>query len=77
MNDESDLEFTRKMDSVAGLQELIKLHKLEGGDEEFFKELVLHGLAETEVLSKNLVESRIQFSDPLASMFDEFDEETD
>ena len=38
-------------------------------------ELVLHGLAAFNILSKDYLESRLSFSDPLADMFGEDDED--
>ena len=38
-------------------------------------ELALHGLASLEVLGKNLLDTKLVFSDPLARMFDDLDDD--
>jgi magnesium chelatase subunit I len=42
-----------------------------------FMELVLHGLAEMNVINKNFVEATLTFNDSLADMLNEEDDEDD
>jgi magnesium chelatase subunit I len=39
------------------------------------KELIIFGLSESEVISKNIVDKKVHFSDPLSHMLDDLDEE--
>jgi len=75
--DDSNKEHSDKLNEVSGLKKLIQFKKVPRGDQEFFMELVLHGLAEYEVIGKNIVDSSMSFVDPLASMFDDLDDEND
>ena len=73
-NDASDDAFRKALDSVPGLEKLLVKKGIQKEDFYVYKELVLHALAELEVLGKDLVQQRITFSDPLADMFDELNE---
>ena len=73
LNDDNEKDFKKKLDSVKGLDQLIKPY---GDSEElkyFHKELILHGMAAFEIIGKNVLESKFSFSDPLAGMFDDLD----
>jgi len=75
LHDDTDKEHKKKLDKVAGLRKLVKDKNIEAQDQLFFMELVLHSLSEFQVVSKNFVQSKISFSDPLATMFDDLDSE--
>ena len=75
LHDDSDKEYKKKLDKVAGLKKLVQDKNIGKEDELFFMELVLHGLSEFQVVSKNFVQAKISFNDPLASMFDDLGEE--
>jgi len=78
LNDSSDKEFHKTMDEVAGLRKLVESHLQVKGDEAYvYMELVLHGLAEFNVVNKEIMESSFSFRDLLAGMLDDdlFDEE--
>ena len=74
-NELSDAKYREELGRVAGLR---KLGETFVSDEEelwTIMELILHGLAEFEVIGKSVVDQRTSFSDPLAMMFDEEEDE--
>ena len=73
--DDSEKDHTKKLNAVEGLDKLIKFKKVAKEDQQFFKELALHGLAAHEVIGKNLVDSSLTFLDPLASMLDDMEDD--
>jgi magnesium chelatase subunit I len=80
LNDASDKAYREALDKVAGLRKLVEEHTQTVGDECYlYMELVLHGLAVCNVLSKDFLESQFSFRDLLANMMDDdddgFDEE--
>lgn len=75
VNDSTDKEYMDKLDSVAGLRKLVEKHKYAKELTYPMMELVLHGLSELEVLSKQFLLNNIQFSDPFGNMFEDLDEE--
>ena len=86
MNSISNQEYGKILNSVPGLQDIIKKY-LPGEKEEnqlLFMEFLLHGLAEYSLLSKFRLEKGLQFKDMLSTMFtmpstedgeDDFDDE--
>lgn len=74
INDSSDKAYRKKLDSVAGLRKFVE-NQLDVQDGELYTymELVLHGLAEFEVVNKDLVDSTFTFKDLLAGMLDDED----
>ena len=78
LNDSSDREFREQLESVAGLRKLVEKAGIDAKEVPLYMELVLHGLAEFNVINKDFVESRFSFRDLLASMLDDdFDEDDD
>lgn len=82
-NDDPDSDYQAKLDKVPGLKALIGKYqpKASKQDRFFLMEFALHGLAEYSLLSKNPLESGLQFKDLLSGMFtmpdledDDFDE---
>jgi len=73
LHDDTDKNFKKKLDGVAGLRKLVKDKNIEADDQLFFMELVLHSLSEFQVVSKNFVQAKISFNDPLANMFDDLE----
>ena len=72
MNDASDKDFKAALDGIAGLRKLVEKHLQLTGDEAYpFMELVLHGLAEFNVVNKEILEASFSFRDLLANMLDE------
>lgn len=72
LNDASDADFKKELDQVAGLRKLVEsVLSLKGEDAYTFMELVLHGLAEFEVVNKEIMESSLSFRDLLANMLED------
>ncbi len=71
-SDMPEKEYNKGLKSVEGLSRLVKDLKLGSTANEFLlMELVLHGLASFNILTKELIEANTSFSDPLANMWDE------
>lgn len=78
LNDSSDEDFRKTLDSVAGLRKLVEKQLNVKGEEAYtYMELVLHGLAEFNVVNKDVLEASFTFRDLLANMLDDdlFDDE--
>jgi len=72
LNDSSEEDYRKALDEVAGLRKLVESQlKLKGDDAYLFMELALHGLAEFNVVNKEVVESTFSFRDILANMLDD------
>ncbi|MEM7102697.1 MAG: magnesium chelatase [Bacteroidota bacterium] len=74
-NDCSDKEFEKQLSEVAGLAKLIKKVKVPEAEQFVYMELALHGLAEFNVLNKELLDSKFSFRDLLANMFGDFSDD--
>ena len=74
LNDDSESVYKAKLDAVEGLHDLA-LSVATKQEQYFFKELILHGLATMDVIGKNVLDGKMSFSDPLAKMFDDLDDE--
>lgn len=70
LNDASEKDYRAALDKVAGLRRLVKQYKKDATETEryLFMELVLHGLAEFEIINKDFVDSTFSFKDLLANM---------
>lgn len=75
LNDASDEDYRTALDGVAGLRKLVTktLPDISNEDTYLYMELVLHGLAEFQVLNKDILESSLTFRDLLANMLDDDD----
>jgi magnesium chelatase subunit I len=72
LNDSSEADYRKALDGVAGLRKLIESQlNLKGEEAYLFMELALHGLAEFDVVNKEVVESTFSFRDILANMLDD------
>ncbi|PHI21157.1 magnesium chelatase [Lewinellaceae bacterium SD302] len=74
LNDDSDAEYRKKLDAVAGLRKFVEKHveeKLSKADTYLYMELVLQGLAEMDVVNKDVLENSLSFRDILADMLDD------
>ncbi len=71
LHDFSDNEYEQALNSVPGLQELVKNHqsKIDHSMKLFLMEFALHGLSEYSMLSKHQLSKGLQFKDLLSSMF--------
>ncbi|PHN07478.1 P-loop NTPase family protein [Flavilitoribacter nigricans] len=78
LNDASDKQFHKALDEVAGLRKFVESTLDVKGKEAYtFMELALHGLAEFDVINKDMLESKLSFRDLLADMLNDdlFDDE--
>ncbi|MEM1121950.1 MAG: magnesium chelatase, partial [Bacteroidota bacterium] len=75
LNDEKEASFKKALDKVAGLRKIVEHEDIKKEDVYTYMELVLHGLAEFNVINKDYIESRFTFHDYLANMLGGFDEE--
>ena len=74
LNDCTDVQYRKALDSVAGLRKLVESELKLSGDELYtYMELVLHGLAEFNIVNKDLINSHFTFRDLLANMLNEED----
>ncbi len=75
LNDASDKDYKKALDSVAGLRNVVEttLPNLKGEEVYTYMELVLYGLAEFNVLNKDFVNNTFTFKDLLANMLDDDD----
>jgi magnesium chelatase subunit I len=74
LNDSNDKLFKKELDKVAGLRRLVETSEISEKETSVFMELVLHGLAEFNIIQKDVLDTSFSFSDPLADMMDDFDE---
>lgn len=79
LNDSSDEKFKDTLDQVKGLKEIIfDVSSMVPKEMYTFMELLLHGLAEFNVLNKEILDTQLQFRDLLADMLNfDMDEEDD
>ena len=75
LNDITQKEYRKKLDSVPGLKDLVsKQHKNADDDVRYFlMEFALHGLSEFSMLSKQNLTAGLQFKDLLSGMFSDPD----
>jgi magnesium chelatase subunit I len=74
VNDVSNDLFQKNMNEVAGLQKLVASQIDNTEDTQVYMELMLHGLAEMQVIGKSQGANQIDFSDPLSRLLN-FDDE--
>lgn len=74
-NDCSEETYVKSLKSVAGLEKLVDQYKVAEADKPVYMELVLHGLAEFNQLNKDFMDFSLSFSDILANMWNEMDED--
>lgn len=75
--DLSAKKFQQELEQVAGLKKLVEGSKLEADELYTFMELVLHGLAEFDLLSKEFIQTRWVFKDHLTGSLGEEDGDDD
>ena len=71
LNDDTNVVFKTKLETVAGLKKFTEEHMPKDGELLPLMELVLFGLSESEVIGKNIVDNSLSFSDPLSDMFND------
>jgi len=72
VSSQSDKTYKQSLHAVPGLEEVVSqlVKSVPEKEKEFFMEFALHGLAEYSQLSKNLLDTGLQFKDLFSSMFD-------
>ncbi len=73
--DASESSYREVLQSVAGLQRLVDSAKSGAHDMYYLMELVLHGLAEYDILRKDIAANGLSFRDDLADMLTDLDDE--
>lgn len=68
LNDSSDAEYEKALEQVAGLGKLATLYASKGEPKLLTMELILHGLAQFDVVTKEVMESSMSFRDMLSGM---------
>jgi len=72
LNDSSDKAYHKVLGEVPGLEKAVMSNEEIDSIEAFsYMELMLHGLAEYDVVNKDIIGSKLSFSDLLANMFDD------
>ncbi len=77
LNDAKDGDYKKALEAVAGLKKLAETAKVPKGELLTYMELILHGLAEFNVINKDYIESKFSFHDMLANMLDDLDDGDD
>ncbi|MEL6989613.1 MAG: magnesium chelatase, partial [Bacteroidota bacterium] len=70
-NDSSDKAYHKALDGVAGLEKFVDAYSNNAKDKYLNMELVLHGLSEFNVISKDVVDSSYSFGDILSNMWED------
>jgi len=71
LNDDSEKDFRAKLDKISGLKKLASDFSSDKDEIYYIMELILHGLASCEAIGKDIIDTQMNFSDPLAGMFDD------
>jgi hypothetical protein len=77
MADMTEAEYKAALNKVAGLKKLAETSNTSEADLNVFMELVLHGLAAFDVLSRERVQTGLFFKDHLAGEMDDDDDDDD
>jgi magnesium chelatase subunit I len=73
LNDDSNKTFEKKLEQVAGLRKMAESYMKHDDDIIPLMDLVVFGLAECEVLGKNILENSLEFGDPISGMLNDLD----
>jgi len=77
LQDMSNEEFQQTLLKIPGMRKFLDDYNILEKDQAIFAEFVLHGLHQFEIVGRSFVHNRLEFSDPLSSMFDQMGEEDD
>ena len=75
LNEDKEKEYQQKLETIPGIQKLLASKKQDKVDKHLHMELLLHGLAELETISKDILNKSLQFSDPLANIFNDMSDD--
>ena len=70
-NDAADQDYEKALKSVAGLEKFVESYKLPPQEKFLYMELILHGLSEFNIITKDVLDSSYSFGDILANMWDD------
>jgi hypothetical protein len=70
-----DTSFNAILDEIPGMDRILEPFKIPKKEYHVYKEIVLHALADLDVLTKELTQGKIGFSDPLGKMLNDLDED--
>jgi magnesium chelatase subunit I len=73
LNDDANKTFEKKLENVAGLRKIAENYMKHDDDITPLMDLIVFGLAECEVLGKNILENSLEFGDPLSDMLNDLD----
>lgn len=76
-NDDNEATYRQNLKSISGLKDTLKSKKIKAEEEWVYMELVLHALAEFNILNKEIVGNGISFNDILANMLGDLDNDND
>ncbi len=76
-NDDPDEKYAKILNAIPGLDDLLNSFKIEDADRLTYKEFIMHAMSEFDVISKEVLQGRIAFNDPLADMLGDIDEDED
>jgi magnesium chelatase subunit I len=71
LNDDSEKDFRAKLDKITGLKKMAAGFTSDKDEVYYAMELIMHGLAACEAIGKDIIDTQMNFSDPLAGMFDD------
>lgn len=72
LNDATEKEYQKTLEKVEGLRRLVEGSTADKAEFYTFMELALHGLAEYQIVNKEILESAFSFGDLLSGMLDDF-----
>ncbi len=72
-NDIDQANYAKMLEAIPGIEKVLKTRALNKEHKHLHMEFLLHGLAEMEAISKNVVNQSLKFSDPLAGMLNDLD----
>ena len=70
-NDASDKDYDKALKTVAGLEKFVDTYKIPPKEKLLYMELVLHGLSEFNIITKDVLDASYSFGDILANMWDD------
>lgn len=74
MHDSSDIEYQNSLDSIIGLRKIAEEYKKYENETYVLMELILHGLAAFEIISKEAISNGYFFNDPFTDMWNDLNE---
>jgi magnesium chelatase subunit I len=72
LNSANDKKFRKSLEQVKGLEELVASINVDELEKHTYMELALHGLAEFQIVSKDIIDSNFSFSDLLGDFLGDF-----